>query len=65
MKIIRLKAGKRCKCSCRQFFNGRKKYWVNINTYKVYSTDCHKENPKLAKGTFKVVFPNRTRMIFQ
>jgi len=55
MKIIILKPGPTCKCSCRQYNgNDNKKYWYNSRLNIIYSTDCHKNNPIKAIGTFKI-----------
>lgn len=55
MKVIILKPGLACKCSCRQY-NGDdgKKYWYNSRLNIIYSTDCHKSNPIKTIGIFKI-----------
>ena len=54
--IIILKPDKSCKCFCRRYKDKNGKYyWYNIKTHLVYLTDCHEENPILAKGKFKIL----------
>ena len=46
---ITLTPGKKCKCSCRHYKGSdNKDYWLNKSKKILYSTDCHKANPKRA-----------------
>lgn len=52
---IKLRSGKACKCSCRQFIGSdNRTYWVDIKNNIIYSTDCHKSNPIKAVGQFQI-----------
>lgn len=53
--IIKLIEGHKCKCPCNIYKGSdNKNYWYNSREKIIYSTDCHKPNPKVAIGNFSI-----------